>query len=250
MSSKAPVLNASRLLTATLGNLGTGADDEDISSYTKSNEFVVCAQLDEQSGPWNGHTYRLRWRNVTDSGSFADLASTGQIKWGTNTDLTNAGSYTPKRCAADPGGTWQNGREVEGAATSPSIDLADEYYTEICWAVSAADAHDGDQYEFEVYDVGAGAAIGTCAAQITMAAGAVDYPRYPLVPDPPFAFAGVAPPLGRGLVAQVGQALASGVQAILGAGIVVPTEASIGYFFDPTTGFEWADDGDARWQDT
>jgi len=251
MSYKDPDLVSSRLLTAALGNLGSGADDEDITGYTKSNEFVLCVQLDEASGPWNNVTYRLRWRNVTDAGSFAQLTGSGELVYGTNTSLTNAGTYSTKRCNNTPSGsTWDQGREVEGSSDSPSISVADEHYFEICYAINAANAHDGDQYEFEVYDQTNTASVGTAAAQITML-GLVDYPVYPDVGG--LTMAGVAPTIAatdhRAVIAQAGAALMLAFSPKMNLGITPMCEVNIVDAFVDSGGFIWEDDDGFVWRD-
>ncbi len=169
-----PVMIASRLLTAALGNLGTGADDEDITNYDKTLSFVVVAQIDEEKGAWNAG-YTLYWRNVTDAGAMAPLASTGECKWASDTSLVNGDPVTTKKCAASggSGSTWQNGEQVEGAATSDAINLADEYYTEVWFAVSCASGLGAKQYEFQLFETNGNTLLAAaCAAQITLQADA------------------------------------------------------------------------------
>jgi hypothetical protein len=74
------------------------------------------------------------------------------------------------RRPAVPARPGRTGEEVEGAATSDAINLADEYYTEVHFAVNPAAALASKQYEFELYDQTNGSAIGTGAAAITIAA--------------------------------------------------------------------------------
>ncbi len=180
MSAKKPVLTASRLCTKTRGNLGTGADNEDITNYAQATSLIVVAQIDEETGPWTA-TYSLRWRNETDNpgGSFTLLASTGEVKWASDTDLVNGTNLetgtkypTGDRLCNTTGGsgsTWFSGEEVEGAATSQSIALPDENYTEVHFAISLADAHEGDQYTFELYENTGPSSVGALGAQITTA---------------------------------------------------------------------------------
>jgi hypothetical protein len=175
VSYKPPVYIANRLLSATkvaLANDNTGVID-----YDKANHFIVVFQIDEETGPWNAQ-YTLRWRNVTDSGSFAAIAATGQMAWSSSTDLVNGQAITSKYCqgTGGSGSTWQNGEEVEGAATSDAINLADERYTEIAFAVNPAAALAGKVYAFELYDQTNGAAIATGTGTLTIQ-GAVTYTR-------------------------------------------------------------------------
>ena len=167
MASAKPILARSRLLAA--DRTALAADNGDYGTQLATAEFIVVAQIDEEKGPWNAQ-YKLQWRDVTDAGSFADLASTGEIKWGTGTSLTNGTAVTVRACtgAGGSGSTWQNGEEVEGASTADAINLADEYYTEIHFACSGATANHNHQYEFQLYDATNSSAIGTLAAAITI----------------------------------------------------------------------------------
>lgn len=167
MTQKAPDLNASRILNGS--RVPQAADDTPVTGWTKSDSFIVAFQLDEKFGPWTA-AYKIRWRNVTDSGSFADLAATGEMKWATDTDLQNGNAVLigEKACTADPGGTWEDGEEIEGDYLTESIALDDEDYTEIHVAITGADGDDGDQYEFEIYDDSNGAAVGTALASLTL----------------------------------------------------------------------------------
>ena len=176
LTNAAPVLIANRLLSAT--RVALANDNTGVTGYNKANQFIVAFQIDEEKGPWNAQ-YTLRWRNVTDAGSFAAIAATGEMAWGSATDLVNGTAITTKQCqgTGGAGSTWQNGEEVEGAATSDAINLADEFYTEVHFAVDPSGAHDGDQYEFQLWDETNGAAIGTGAAALTTAGGAVTYTR-------------------------------------------------------------------------
>jgi len=163
-----PVLAASRLLNAS--RVPLAADNIDVIGYNKANEFIVVAQIDEEKGPWNTQ-YTLRWRDVA-GGAFAPLAAAGKIKWGTATDLINGNAVVigEKACTNTPAGSdWQDGEEVEGAATCDAINLADEYYTEIHFACNPNDADAGHEYEFELWDENNGAAVGTLLATIKMA---------------------------------------------------------------------------------
>jgi hypothetical protein len=202
MAQAAPVLIANRLLSAT--RVALANDNTDVTGYDKANQFIVAFQIDEEKGPWNAQ-YTLRWRNVTDAGSFAAIAATGEMAWGTVTDLVNGTAVTTKLCQASggSGSSWQNGEEVEGAATCDAINLADEFYTEIHFAVNPAAALGGKQYEFQLWDQTNGAAIGTGLATVTIQ-GAVTYTKTASLDSYLKAIFTKAPPLD-GLLNKAGQ---------------------------------------------
>ena len=151
----------------------SGSDNADVTNWGMGNDFILAVNINSNGKETEAAQYKLRWRNVTDVGSFVDVASTGEIKFGA-TSLTNAATIAVggRKCDSYGSDTWQNGREVEGTALSVSIDLADEYETEIHFSLSSADAIEYHQYEFELYDGTASASRGTCGAAITMAGNA------------------------------------------------------------------------------
>jgi hypothetical protein len=157
------------------------ADNTDVTEYNKANPFIVAFQIDEEKGPWTAQ-YDLRWRNVTDGGSFAVAGNTGEIRWASTgtVSLNNGNAVTigEKACSATggSGSTWQDGEEAIGTYQTNSINLADECYTECHIGANPANALAGKQYEFQLYDSTNSAAIGTAAAKITIA-GSVTYTK-------------------------------------------------------------------------
>jgi hypothetical protein len=166
-----PVLEVARFFANTGSGDPLADDDTSVTNYDTANTLIIVIQVDEVKGPWDA-AYTLRWRNETDNpgGGFTALAATGEVKWATDTVLVNGNAITSQWCTNVPGGsTWQNGEEVEGAATCDSINLADEYYTEIAWAIDLEDAGAGDQFTFQLYDQTNGAAVATVIPTITTA---------------------------------------------------------------------------------
>lgn len=156
----------------------SGSDDGDVAGWGKSDVAIVAVCIHSGGKETEAAQYKLRWRNETDNpgGSFSDLDSTGECKFGDATALSNGTALTEaNRRTSTQGDDWQNGEEVEGVKLSDSIDLADDYESEIQFAVSLADGDDGDQYTFDLYDDTRGAQVGILGAQITLAAGAQTY---------------------------------------------------------------------------
>ena len=163
-----PTLGASRIANANIVDQ-SGADDGDVTGWVKTNDFILATRIYGSKGTYN-YAYTLKWRNVTDSGSFAAVGSTGEISYSATTDLTDGGTVTTKICSAQASYTWQNGLASEGDNILPdagTFALLDEYYTELQWALDCSGAHDGDVYEFALYTNGT--AIGTCLASLTTA---------------------------------------------------------------------------------
>ena len=165
-----------RILDADRTALAADEADYTVNKVSKPN-LIYVAQLDEEKGP-RASTYTLMWKNTTDAGSFTNLAATGEINWAATTDLTNGTAVTARSCtgAGASGSTWQNGEEVEGSATCDSIDLADEYYTEVHFAINIASALEGHTYDFQVWENTGGTALtAAAAASLIIASEAVAY---------------------------------------------------------------------------
>ena len=163
----------------------SGEDNDTVYQYemstgwTKTNDFILATRIYTSEGPI-ARAYKLRWRDVTDAGSFVDISNTGEITYSATTDLTDGGTLEigEKLCDAQGVYSWQNGLESEGDNLSPdsgTYSLADEYYTEFQWALDCNNANDEHEYEFELYDATKGISIGTCGPTITMAAAGVGW---------------------------------------------------------------------------
>lgn len=161
----------SRILNATRVDQ-SGADNTNVTAWTKDNDFILAVNIYSYPGKDTvAAQYKLRWRD-TDGGSFADVAATGTIHYSADTDLVNGANIAVggRKCSTQ-GYTWQNGEEVEGAVNSDSIDLAEDYETEIHFALDCSGATDGHEYEFELFDDTLEVTRGTCGATISMVAG-------------------------------------------------------------------------------
>ena len=172
MGTSYAVQGGSRILNASRVDQ-SGSDNADVINWVLADNFILAVNINSGGKETVSAQYKLRWRVF--GGTFADVAATGAIKFGT-TDLTNSGDIVVggRKCSSVGSDTWQTGKEVEGTALSTAIDLVDEYETEIHFSLSCADAAAGALYEFELYDGTAGASKGTCGATLTTAEAAPD----------------------------------------------------------------------------
>jgi len=100
----------------------------------------------------------LRWRNVTDSGSFAEVTSSGEIKWATDSDLINNNAVVSgEDCGANSincttkGWSHGDGVEREGA-NSLSFFFTQDVFYDFHWSIDLSGTDPDDQYEFEIVD--------------------------------------------------------------------------------------------------
>ena len=158
----------SRILDANRVDKSEG-DNADVTEWVIGDDFILAVNIHSNGKDTEAAQYKLRWRNVSDSGSFADVSNTGEITYVATTDLTDGTAIEigGRKCSTQ-GDTWQNGEENEGDNSCDSIDLADDYETEIHWALDTTNALKAKEYAFELYDTTNSASRGTCGATLTM----------------------------------------------------------------------------------
>lgn len=127
----------------------TGWDHADIALYASSfdgddmNAITIA--------------FKLQWREV-GSGTWLDLASTGDVKWGTSTTLTQGNAVTSTESSGDfncggmTTGFGSSGDEVEGTNQSASRQRIKKEAFDIQWALDFSDAASLTEYEFRVLD--------------------------------------------------------------------------------------------------
>jgi hypothetical protein len=137
-------------------------DSTVVAVYINSERavFVACFDGDDMNAA-TACGFDLQWRNVTDAGSFADLAATGEIKWATDSNLVNGQDLVSAEAADNPSSVdcvnkgWLDleGKEVE-AALGVTDTVNDDVLYEVHWALNLedADAINGDEYEFRILD--------------------------------------------------------------------------------------------------
>jgi len=164
-------LTASRIADANRASKVAG-DDIDAMEWPRTNDFILATQV-ASSTKVQDRRYKLRWRDVTDSGTFADVASTGEISYTATTVLVDGATLVVgnKLCTGVPPATyWYDGLESEGDNELP--DSPDEYdlyadeYTEFQWALDCSSADFSHYYEFELYEITNGVAIGTALCRL------------------------------------------------------------------------------------
>lgn len=153
----------------------SGAPDGDVTGWATSDEFILATAFQTNSKPVQAGRFKIQWRDVTDSGSFADVAATGEIHYTTSTTVLSDGTDVTSGeaiCSAYGGDTWQNGLENENDLLCPdgagTYTLSEDYYTEFHWALNPASAEPGHEYEFQVVDDANSVTIGTCGCTISM----------------------------------------------------------------------------------
>jgi hypothetical protein len=166
MSTAYVIVNGSRFMARNGVDL-SGVDDGNVTGWYRDEDVVLTMCVYTSKGPL-ASTYKLQWRNVTDDGTFDDVASTGQIHYTTpDIDYTTddgAVAYADKRCSTVGGYSWQNGIYNYNDNTLPdtgTYSLLDERYTELQWALNLSTATYSKEYAFRLWDVTVGTVVPT-----------------------------------------------------------------------------------------
>lgn len=176
MTTYYPSYYADRLLYDT-NRSGIAADNIDVTNWPKTSKFIIAIMIGYVGKDTAASAYKLQWRNVTDSGVFADVAATGEMKYSATSAVLVDGNSVDD--AGDDrrltpiglGMVWQDGLENVNDNVLPdsgTFNLGDNCYTEFQWAIDPADSLAGHKYEFRMYNTTSGAALSTNSADITI----------------------------------------------------------------------------------
>jgi hypothetical protein len=129
--------------------------------FILSERVIICCSCDgDDMNIASGCDWILRWRNKTQAGSFATLASTGEIKWATDSNLVNNQALIAAEAGDKPssvnctGKSWSayEGWEVEGASGVTNKAGNDDTLIEVHWAIDISGATVNEEYEFQFWD--------------------------------------------------------------------------------------------------
>ncbi|MHA2055251.1 MAG: DUF2341 domain-containing protein, partial [Candidatus Hodarchaeales archaeon] len=147
----------------------SGACDLDIGSWDTANKLIISIHALSTKHTPGSETFKIRWRNVTDSGSFADLVTgSGELRAGTSAGALVNGTTVTNSSGCQTNETSEE-LENESPLESASLSVAQNNYLEIQACVDMSNALAGKQYEFELYSSSASASVGTALAQVTTA---------------------------------------------------------------------------------
>ena len=114
-SDAAPQYEGCRLADASRNWLQN--EDTSHTGHSVGTDFCISVTWAAQSGSKsNARELRLRWRNKTDSGSFADLGASGELTYSADTSLVNANALETGEhgCTAASATTWVDGANSRG----------------------------------------------------------------------------------------------------------------------------------------
>jgi len=171
-------IGGSRILSINGATDHSGADDAGVIDWVKATEFILAVTIQSGGKDTVASTYKLQWQDNNDGGGYVDLAASGEANYTIGDSSWSHGATVAtgdQKCNIVGGDTRQAGERIKGTSTSDSIDLADEYQSELWFGVDVSGADDNHVYSFQLYSIAENAAIGICGATIQMAAGATPY---------------------------------------------------------------------------
>ncbi len=153
----------------------SAACNTSVTGWDAATQLIVAAWFSSSDHSPGSKYVQLRWRNKTDNptGSFANLVTgSGELRAGTSAGcITNADPVgSSSACQTS---TYSEEIENESPLESQSFSPAKSEYIETQWCVDMSNAHVGDEYEFEIYDVGGAASLGIFANTVTTAASEI-----------------------------------------------------------------------------
>jgi hypothetical protein len=168
----APQYEGSRIANAT--RTFQADEDLDVVDWVPGEDICVSIAWGSVVGKKaNAREFRIRWRNASDGGVFADLGNTGQLTYNGTTDLVNDNALTEVESGINATQTtYVPGVERAAANAYTYTNLATDEWTACQWQVGTANALNSKQYEFELYNITDDAQVAVAAAQITMEAAA------------------------------------------------------------------------------
>ena len=145
-----------------------------VTGWDIDDQAIIASTHYTQSHTPVGESFKLRWRNATDGGSFADLTDSGELQRGISAGCISNGD----RVADGSGcGIYQDDpnvdEEVENESPLQTATLtatAKQNEVEIQWCVDFSNALYSKEYEFELYSVTGAETLGTLDTTITTGA--------------------------------------------------------------------------------
>jgi hypothetical protein len=167
---------------------GAGQGDRDwlaavdvAAEVTNAETMILAIAFDSDDMNAISGDFVLEWQDATDADGWNDLASSGELKWGTVSDLVNDNAVVSaerngsENCSA-MGVSHTDGKEREGANDAAMSSVATKLVFDLQWAIDCSGAENNHEYEFRVSESGGGSGVyKTFTAKLTtVTAGKID----------------------------------------------------------------------------
>jgi len=148
---------------------GQGARDWDAAVdtnaiFTNAETFIVAISFDSDDMDALTGDFVLEWQDDTDDDGWNDLSASGELKWGSVSDLINGNAVVAaerngsENCST-MGVTHTDGVEREGANDVTMTSVGSKLVFDLQWAVDATGATADHDYEFRVSESGGGSNV-------------------------------------------------------------------------------------------
>jgi len=148
-----------------------------VTNWNKSTKLIVSAWFRDSDHTPSNIAIKLRWRNLTDNptGSFIDLTTSGELQRGVSGGaITNTDPVGSSAACGTPVDSQSEEIENESPLLSGTFSgHAKNDYIETQWCIDMSNAHDSDEYQFELYNDTASSQIDILPNTVTIAAGPV-----------------------------------------------------------------------------
>jgi len=145
-------------------------DHAGLTDWSVDDQAIVSIYVQSISHTPATRSFQLRWRNKTDSGTFATLSLvTGEVRSGVSAGCIANGDPVGGSAGCQ---TTESDEEVENETPLQSVSFSPSQnaYIEVQYCLDFSNALAGKEYEFEVHD--GGDQVGVVTPTITTAAGA------------------------------------------------------------------------------
>ena len=148
------------------------ACDTNVTDYIKADQAIISVFIGSSSHTPATEQFKLQWKDTTDTGSFADVTSSGEIIRGISAGaISNTDPVGGTAGCASP---VNDSEEVENESPLQTGDInavVKNEFAELQFCIDLSNADDGHIYDFQLYSVTESSAMEACG-QITILAGA------------------------------------------------------------------------------
>lgn len=133
----------------------------DVTGWDVANKIIISLDVQELVAHTPASTtLNVQWRNITDSGSWTDLAATGEMKIATTTGYADGDTISSAQGTGCATGSFQSGDSFKDETGSNAFQMSSKNnWTETWWCADPAGAPANKEYEYRIYDQGQATAL-------------------------------------------------------------------------------------------
>lgn len=156
------------------------AEETPITGWDKADLGIFAVSIGSTGGDVGAVTPQLYWRDKTDSGSFAAIGATGEVKYTAVSGLTDNDNVTSGEFGTSSGKsavTCNQCEQEDSHQASTTTSLLNNQFTELQIGLSFADGDELHEYEFQLRE--SDTQIGSASlTTVTLAGGPAPIARW------------------------------------------------------------------------